>query len=256
MQRFDPVSRDYSKFRPEYPERLIDDLVSHVPVLDPQPLRWMDVGCGTGIFTRQIANALPSTANLVGVEPSIRMRHEAQEASSGLNVVYMDGTAEGLPALDKSLDAVSAATAAHWFDRPRFYAEAARVLKDGAILCIVEYVRDVENSAAAAAIEAYLAEQGGPKAYIRPDYEAEFSQLDNFQIIAIRHVPQTFQLSVEAYVGLALSSSHAAGCIARLGRERVYADLARIGGGLAAEDGLIPYIYRFQMFVARRNARS
>lgn len=250
MQRFDPVSGDYSRFRPDYPASLLTDLVACVASPQIKPVRWIDVGCGTGIFTRQLAKALPASACLMGVEPSERMREQA--ASHGDDISYVKGTAEALPAQNGDIDAVSAATAAHWFDRPRFYSEAMRVLKGGGILAIVEYIRDVENSPAAAALEAYLAQEGGPKAYVRPDYEAEFSALDGFETIHVDHITTTFHLDGDAYVGLALSSSHAASCIARLGRKRVCDDLTRIGAGLAQEDGLISYIYRFHMFVARK----
>lgn len=39
------------------------------------------------------------------------------------------GTAEELPFPDGSVDLLTAATAAHWFDQSRFLAEAKRVLK-------------------------------------------------------------------------------------------------------------------------------
>jgi SAM-dependent methyltransferase len=55
------------------------------------------------------------------------------------NVEYLVAPAErtGLP--DASVDLVTVAQAAHWFDLPAFYAEARRVGREGAVLALVTY---------------------------------------------------------------------------------------------------------------------
>jgi SAM-dependent methyltransferase len=70
----------------------------------------------TDASARQIAEAVPQ----VGVE----YRVAPAEAS-------------GLP--DRSIDLLTAAQAAHWFDLPPFYGEARRVLKPGGILALITY---------------------------------------------------------------------------------------------------------------------
>ena len=57
-------------------------------------------------------------------------------------VEFRDGVAERLPFVAGVARAVVAATTAHWFERPAFYAKAHRILVPGGILAIVEYVRD------------------------------------------------------------------------------------------------------------------
>lgn len=49
------------------------------------------------------------------------------------------GTAEDLPFTDGSVDLVTAATAAHWFDQPRFLAEASRVLKSRGCIALLDF---------------------------------------------------------------------------------------------------------------------
>jgi hypothetical protein len=75
---------------------------------------------------------------------------------------------------------VVAATAAHWFERPASYAEAHRILVPGAILAIVEYVRDRERSPIAAALIEFMVRYGSERAYAPPDYHRELAEAPGF----------------------------------------------------------------------------
>jgi len=251
--RFDANSEGYARFRPRYPEellRLLAQRIMAVPAAADAPT--LDVGCGTGIFTRQLAALLPETVPILGIEPAERMRGVAVASGHPANVRYRDGLAETLPVGTGEARAVTAATAAHWFDLPRFFADAARVLVPGGVLAIIEYVRDVEHSAAADAIEAFLRREGGPKVYRRPDYAGELGGASGFALSDVLTHSVTMPLDLEGFVGLALSSSHANAVVARLGPEAARAALTEIGTGLAERDGTIPYGYRFQLFMADR----
>lgn len=145
--RFNTLSGGYARFRPQYPDEMVASLAAHitdVPVSDDAPV--LDVGCGTGIFTRQLAKALPPSMRILGIEPAENMRDAAIGQTSGFNIAFLDGSAESLPVGNGAARAIIAATAAHWFERPIFYAEATRALAQGGILAIIEYVRDTENS--------------------------------------------------------------------------------------------------------------
>ena len=141
--RFNPVSGGYDQFRPRYPQWIFDALAKHLADNGAAQPLWLDIGSGTGIFARQLADKLPATTRIIGVEPSQAMLDKAIAASSDYTIEFVRGTAEQLAADDATVDAISAATAAHWFDRPLFYAESQRVLKPGGFFAIVEYVRDV-----------------------------------------------------------------------------------------------------------------
>lgn len=251
--RFDANSGGYARFRPHYPGELVRPLVQRI-VAVPAAVGALvlDVGCGTGIFTRQLAALLPDTMPILGIEPAARMRELAMAAQSRHRVEYRDGLAEALPVKAEAARAVTAATAAHWFDLPKFFTEAARVLVPGGILGIIEYVRDVEHSAAADTIEAFLRREGGPRVYERPDYANELRTAEAFALSDISTHEVTMPLNLEGFIGLALSSSHANAVIAKLGAEATRAALAELGSGLAEPDGAIRYGYRFQLFVAAR----
>lgn len=53
-------------------------------------------------------------------------------------------TAEKLPVPVGEVDLVTAMTAAHWFDRPKFLVEADRVLRPGGCLALLSYTLDME----------------------------------------------------------------------------------------------------------------
>lgn len=54
--------------------------------------------------------------------------------------------AEELPFTDSSVDLVTAMSAFHWFDRPRFLQEAHRVLKPRGCLALLNYTLNMELS--------------------------------------------------------------------------------------------------------------
>jgi ubiquinone/menaquinone biosynthesis C-methylase UbiE len=62
----------------------------------------LDLGAGTGRFSALLAGAFD--ARVVGVEPSGKMRDEAERGSAHPRVVYRDGSAASIPAADGEVD--------------------------------------------------------------------------------------------------------------------------------------------------------
>lgn len=54
---------------------------------------------------------------------------QLRHAAPAPNVTYQHGDAHSIPLQDSSADLVTAASALHWFELPRFYREVRRVLK-------------------------------------------------------------------------------------------------------------------------------
>ncbi|WP_342739972.1 class I SAM-dependent methyltransferase [Bradyrhizobium sp. B117] len=135
---YDGCAVDYDEYRPRYPGDVFIILSRYHVML--APLRSAaDVGAGTGIFSRQLIESLPSIEVLTCIEANSEMAAIAKKRSAnirGLDVVV--GFAENLPLPDRSCDLVTAATSANWFDRPRFYEEAARVLKPFGTLLLLQ----------------------------------------------------------------------------------------------------------------------
>ncbi len=159
-RRYDRLAEQYSQHRPRYPDRLISHLAAIIAEAPASDLV-VDVGAGTGIFTRQHRAALPDEIRIVGNEPSPSMRAQAvAETTDDTGLAFSEGVAEHMPFAGDAARAVVAAAAAHWFDRPAFYAEARRILVPAGVIAIVEYVRDQAGSRLAAALIEFMAQYG------------------------------------------------------------------------------------------------
>lgn len=87
----------------------------------------LDLGSGTGFFTRQLAEKYPRS-QIVGLDIAEGMLHYAAEPSDGISWLCSD--AELLPIADNSVDIIFSSLAIQWCNNlPQLMAELARVLK-------------------------------------------------------------------------------------------------------------------------------
>ncbi len=114
----------YATFRPRYPKALFTFVAS----LCARHERALDCGTGNGQAAIELAEHFES---VVGIDASeAQISNATPHPSIQYRVARADQT--GLPA--QSIDLVISAQALHWFDIPRFFDEAKRVLRgDGAI---------------------------------------------------------------------------------------------------------------------------
>lgn len=123
---FDQEAERYDRCRPTYPQAAIDELLGP----EPAGLEVLDVGCGTGIASRAMAE---QGAHVLGVEVAPRMAEIAR--SSGIEVevaAFEDWDADG-----RTFDRVTSAQAWHWLDLPVSTAKAASLLRPGGSLCLM-----------------------------------------------------------------------------------------------------------------------
>ena len=123
---FDEQAEAYDRFRPTYPDAVIDEVLGPVPA----GLDVLDVGCGTGIASRQIAQR---GAKVLGVELGPRMA----EIARGHGVEVEIAAFEGWDAAGRTFDRVTSAQAWHWLDLPIATAKAASVLRPGGTLGLI-----------------------------------------------------------------------------------------------------------------------
>jgi len=253
--RYDRVAGNYSQVRPRYPDELVAHLAALIRSVPALAGLVLDIGSGTGAFTRQLRPALPAALRLLGVEPGAAMRAQAlAETPAEAAIDYVEGSAEAIPCDDSGAVAVVAATAAHWFDRPRFYAEARRVLAPGGVLAIVEYVRDAEQSPLAAALVAFIAEHGSRRAYVATDYRGELRALAGFGALQYFGLRRDLALTIDRFIGLALSSSHAAGLVERRGEAGAREALRELAAPHRVDAEHVRFGYLFQCITVRREA--
>jgi SAM-dependent methyltransferase len=123
--RFSDRVENYVRYRPGYPPEIIELLRADCG-LQPQH-SIADIASGTGIFTRLL---LENGNSVFAVEPNAEMRDAASnELKDYPRMTAIAGRAEATTLADSSVDFVTAAQAAHWFDLPRARAEFARILK-------------------------------------------------------------------------------------------------------------------------------
>lgn len=126
---FSAQAAGYAQARPKYPPALFAELARLAPA---RTLAW-DAGTGNG----QAAVALADHFDrVVATEPSAA---QLAQAVPHPRVEYHRSAETALMLGDGTVDLVTVAQAAHWFDRPVFNAEARRVLRPGGVVALWVY---------------------------------------------------------------------------------------------------------------------
>lgn len=132
-------SSNYNMNRPQYRDSLVDAILTFhkCSISDAATDLAVDVATGTGIFARQLKRGF---TKVIGTDISGSMLDKAREASSGSNMEFVESAAESMPFLSNhSVDVITVATAAHWFDVDKFLKESQRILKPNGTLAIFGY---------------------------------------------------------------------------------------------------------------------
>jgi SAM-dependent methyltransferase len=149
---FSQASDRYAAFRPDYPAALFAWLAD---LCIERDTAW---DCATGSGQAALGLA-PHFSRVVATDASAeQIRHAVPHP----HIDYCVAPAEASGLADRSVDLVTVAQAAHWFDLPRFYAEVARVLKPGGVLALWGYGRMVLPGEMDALFRHFYADTVGP----------------------------------------------------------------------------------------------
>jgi len=121
---FGRIASDYDVARPEYAPEAVERAAEVLEL--GADARVVDLAAGSGTLTTALSERF---RNVVAVEPDDEMRAVLARRSADFEVRV--GTAERIPLLDASVDAVFVGDAFHWFVGTVAVAEIDRVLRPG-----------------------------------------------------------------------------------------------------------------------------
>ena len=128
---FSSNSKNYAQFRPGYPEVLFKKIVAYCEGKD----QVLDIGTGNGQAAVELSKYFQQ---VTAIDPSEK---QIKQAMAGDNIHYYVASAEKTGVADQSIDLVTVAQAAHWFNFDAFYEEINRILKSKGSLAIWTYQR-------------------------------------------------------------------------------------------------------------------
>jgi len=198
--RFSNRADEYARYRPTYPREAIDALLRGLGA--PETLHAVDVGAGTGISSRLLAER---GVRVTAVEPNREMR---EAAAGDSRVTFVDGTAETLPVPDGAADLVLAAQAFHWFRAAPAVREMARALKAGGRLALMWNRRSVQDAFTAGYRDALLAIGANPTLEAMESDVGAVERSGLFGATRVETFLHTQPLDRDALVGRALSASY------------------------------------------------
>ena len=141
--RFSDRVDNYVRYRPGYPPGALQVLRDECGLTPAHVVA--DLASGTGIWTRML---LENGNPVFGVEPNAEMRQAGERLLAAFpKLTSVAGTAEQTNLFDGSVDFVTAAQAAHWFDRERARREFVRILRPGGWLVLLWNERLTDSTA-------------------------------------------------------------------------------------------------------------
>jgi SAM-dependent methyltransferase len=133
---FDEIASLYKAARPDYPEALIEDVVSYAGLKPNNKI--LEVGCGTGQATKSFAKrGFP----ILATDPGPEMLRGAREGLADFsNVEFLETTFEAWTAQQETFRLIIAAQSWHWVSPKVRFAKAAEVLSPDGSLAVFGHV--------------------------------------------------------------------------------------------------------------------
>src|SRR5436305_7006788 len=241
--RFSDRVENYVRYRPGYPPRALEALKDECGLRPGHVIA--DIASGTGTWSR----ILLENGNVVfGIEPNTEMREAGERQLAGFSKFNsITGTAEATMLADHSVDFVTAAQAAHWFDRPRARREFVRILKPGGWLVLLWNERLINSMPFLRAYEELLLEFGTDYQEIRHERTTEsVNEFFDPAPYQERVFPMRQEFDYQGLQGRLLSSSYAPGA-GQAKHEPMVRELRRIFSQHAS-NGRVGFEYKTRVY--------
>lgn len=132
-ERFTSRVENYSKYRPDYPQEVLDLIIAECSLSKESVVA--DVGSGTGKLSELF---LSHGYGVIGIEPNRAMREEAEKLLRRYdNFISLDARAEATTLADSSVDIITAGQAFQWFETTQTRREFERILKPSSWVVLV-----------------------------------------------------------------------------------------------------------------------
>lgn len=150
---FSALAEDYAMYRPGYAPVVLRAIAGLLNVPADQ-MDFVDVGAGTGIWTRSVA-AL-GCRSVIAIEPNAAMRAQGESGNGDLSIVWRNGGGEATGLPDACCDLLTMASSFHWTDYRKAVEEFARVLRPDGWFVALWNTRFIEANPVLVEIEAEL----------------------------------------------------------------------------------------------------
>lgn len=150
---FTGLAKDYSLHRPDYCPSVLNSLLGLMQKA-PLDIDFVDIGAGTGIWTRMVYQC--GLKSVTAVEPNEDMRNAGVLDCEGTYIRWLSGSAEktGLP--DSSADMITMASSFHWTNFDLSTKEFHRLLRPNGRFTALWNPRYIEANLLLVEIEDYL----------------------------------------------------------------------------------------------------
>jgi SAM-dependent methyltransferase len=252
---FDEIANVYRAARPDYPEALIEDVVSYADLKRSDKI--LEVGCGTGQATKSFAKR---GFTIVAMDPGAEMLRGAGEVLADFcNVEFLETTFEAWPATQGEFRLIVAAQSWRWVSAEVRFVKAAEALSSEGSLAIFGHVPvGLPAPLLARFKEIYLRHTGKwdppPEAWYLPNgpFKGWFDESGMFGRVTHKSYPWKWRHTTSSYLDfLRTKSEHR--MLEPAKREEMLGELAKAiddGGGRLTVD------YETHLYIARRLNRD
>ncbi len=249
---FSGLAENYTKYRPDYSVAVLDAILGLLKT-PATAADAVDIGAGTGIWTRMLARR--GFRKIVAVEPNDEMRRAGREHPDNGVVEWRAGSGEYTLLASASADLLSMASSFHWVDFDKGITEFSRVLRTGGCFVAVWNPRYLESNPLLVEIEEHLST-------LRPDIKRvssgrsgltetltqKLEACPQFEDVVYLEGKHILELTPERYLGVWRSVNDLP---VQLGADKFEAFLEYVAGKIAKVE-TISATYLTRAWVARK----